>query len=134
MRTNKKRKGNSVWTISGGSTGLVQQKKSSYKSKTLDKRKRIPPIIENPDYVNNYASLIDAIKRIKSQEWLDGKWINKSSTNKDKHKTRLYRKLNGNLKRCMNLNPDFKSTKLYKDALSILKNDPEFMKEVEQYL
>jgi len=131
MRTNKKRKGNSVWTISGGSTGLVQQKKSSYKSKTLDKNvqlyinrisklgKRIPPIIENPDYVNSFSALVDAIKRIKNQEWLGGKWINKSSTNKDKHEARLYRILSGSLKRCMNLNPDFKSTKLYEDALSI---------------
>ena len=132
MRTNKKRKGNSVWTISGGSTGLVQQKKSSYKSKTLDKNvqlyidrisklgKRIPPIIENPDYVNSFSALVDAIKRIKNQEWLGGKWINKSSTNKDKHEARLYRILSGSLKRCMNLNPDFKSTKLYEDALPIL--------------
>ena len=61
----------------------------------------------------------EAIKRIKNQEWLGGKWINKSSTNKDKHEARLYRILSGSLKRCMNLNPDFKSTKLYEDAFSI---------------
>ena len=108
IKSKKRRKSKSIRTISGGSTGLVQQRgKSKYKSKrSIDQRDNA---YESPQNAGLYADIIKNLKKIKSDEL------------KKKIRAQTINALKRDVKLLLERKPEFKRTSLYRDVAKFIK-------------